>query len=156
MTFGINSILKFFGGEGDLQADPYAIADSRDLIDTETHDDDARSDWWEIYPDRWYQVFPYQFVIMQRTGLDTDNPDIQELATYTLPIPPQAVNVRMVSASQVTPTMGGVVEETSANVFWEITLSGTTGTAIGKKGTLRDTSPPATHSFFWHCLRGSR
>lgn len=40
----------------------------------------------------------------------------------------------MVSASSVTPTLGGVVEETTANVFWDIVMSGTTGTAIGKSG----------------------
>lgn len=49
---------------------------------------------------------------------------------YTLPIPPQAMTTKMIPASQATATIGGVVEETGANVFWMITMSGTTGIGV--------------------------
>jgi hypothetical protein len=124
--------------DGDIgNAEPYASASSAGLISPEAQENNSRSDWWEIYPERWYQVFPYQFVI--KTGdLSLSNEPEEELAVYTLPIPPQALSMRMIPASVVTPTLGGVVEETSANVFWEINLSGTTGIAIGKKGSIAE------------------
>jgi hypothetical protein len=51
---------------------------------------------------------------------------------YCLPIPPEALSYQMVSASQFIPTLGGVVEETSPTVFWQIALSGTTGIGISR------------------------
>jgi hypothetical protein len=144
-----DKVLKMIAGDGDIhKAEPYATASDKNLISVEPFSSGGRTDWWEIYPERWHQVFPYQFMIMQKAADTQDSANkyygvsgatgkaITEtaLAIYTLPIPPQSVNVRMVSASQVTPTIGGVVEETSANTFWDITLSGTTGIAVGKKG----------------------
>lgn len=48
---------------------------------------------------------------------------------FTLPIPPQNIIVKPVMTSRATPTLGGVVEETSAVKFFLINLSGTTGIA---------------------------
>lgn len=66
---------------------------------------------------------------------------------YTLPIPPDALNVKPLMASEATATMSGVVEETSPVVFWMITLSGTTGVAIGRNDgseSFTDTTNAAT------------
>jgi hypothetical protein len=52
--------------------------------------------------------------------------------TFTLPIPPQTYTIKMVSASKVTPTIGGVVEETNSNKFWLITMTGTTGVGVSR------------------------
>lgn len=87
---------------------------------------------WEFKGSDWYKVFGYQFVVLDSAGTPP-----QELI-YTLPIPPQSINVRMIPASQATPTIGGVVEETNANVFWLINLAGTTGIAVSRQGNGAD------------------
>ena len=96
----------------------------------------------------WYKVFPYQLVIVKYKDdpvfdptrrqnsndprvLDKPTHKIDKSFYYTLPIPPESLTINMVSASEATPTLGGVVEETSAVVFWDIQVSGTTGMAIG-------------------------
>lgn len=83
---------------------------------------------WTFRGQDWYKIFGYQFVVKAKVG---NNP--AEELIYTLPIPPQSFGVRMVPASQATPTFGGVVEETSANVFWLINLAGTTGIAVSRE-----------------------
>ena len=133
------ALRKIFPLDDMHQVEPYKTASGRQLISIDPPTDGGRSDWWEIFPERWHEVFPYQFVIKQTTpgGFITQADTVgEDLAIYTLPIPPQAMSMRMVPASQITPTLGGVVEETSANVFWDISLNGTTGTAVGKKGDL--------------------
>jgi hypothetical protein len=77
---------------------------------------------WEFTGEDWYKVFAYQFIV-------EGGP---EKFYYTLPIPPQSYVVKQVTASQATATLGGVVEETGSNVFWLISMSGTTGTAISR------------------------
>ena len=102
---------------------------------------------WEFLGKDWYQVFGYQFAVLINTKTesnfgakfakgdiaDKDISDVIENSLlYTLPIPPQSMNIRMIPASQVTPTFGGVVEETGANVFWLISMSGTTGIGVSR------------------------
>lgn len=82
---------------------------------------------WKVEPEAWYKVFPYQFVVTI-----TSNGKAEDKFFYTLPIPPQALITKMIPASQATATVGGVVEETSANTFWAVNLIGTTGIAIGR------------------------
>lgn len=122
VTEAISDIKSAFGGADKAgnsrfndQGDLYVAAGGHRLISTK--------DLWTIAPDNWYKVFPYQFVVLK---------DGAEFAWYTLPIPPQALVTKMIPASQATATVGGVVEETSANVFWAINLMGTTGIAIGR------------------------
>lgn len=79
--------------------------------------------FYKVSAKDWYQTYPYRFKIQHG-----DN-----VTYYSLPIPPEALAYQMISASQLIPTLGGVVEETSATVFWQITLSGTTGIAISRK-----------------------
>ncbi len=55
---------------------------------------------------------------------------IDKCFVYTLPIPPESLTISMLSASGATATFDGVVEETSATVFWDIQISGTTGMAV--------------------------
>jgi hypothetical protein len=63
---------------------------------------------------------------------DGPSEDNAETKYYTLPIPPQSLLIKPIIASQVTPTLGGVVEETSDNVLWIISMQGTTGIAPGR------------------------
>lgn len=100
--------------------------------------------------DNWHKIYPYQFIVQDT---DTTTGEGYTKYIYTLPIPPDAMSVQMVSASGVTATLGGVVEEVSENVFWNIQLSGTTGSAIGRPvisglepdTTISDTTTVATH-----------
>lgn len=78
--------------------------------------------YYSVKPDDWYKTYPYRFVIQSEYGN----------TYYSLPIPPESLSYQMVAASQLIPTLGGIVEETSENVFWQIALSGTTGIAIGR------------------------
>lgn len=95
---------------------------------------------WEYLGENWHKVFPYSFYVTVESGgkvgkagkLTKSGSKIDLKYTYTLPIPPQSIAIDMVSASKVDATLGGVVEETSNNVFWTISLSGTTGTAVSR------------------------
>lgn len=55
---------------------------------------------------------------------------------YTLPIPPDGLSVQPMIASEVMASLGGIVEETSPTAFWMITLTGTTGIAVGRNDTI--------------------
>ena len=85
----------------------------------------GNSPFYAVSAEDWYKAYPYRFKMV--VGSKT--------TYYSLPIPPEALNYQMVSASQLIPTLGGVVEETSATVFWQVSLSGTTGIAISRKYT---------------------
>lgn len=119
---------------------------------------------WSVQGQDWYKVFGYQFVIEQRNppspekknsasgllasatsslasagfNLPAVNTAVIKRYNYTLPIPPQAFIVKPIMANRITPTIGGVVEEVSPVTFWMITMSGTTGTAIGRQGNTND------------------
>lgn len=98
------------------------------------------NDLWAIEPQNWYKIFGYRFTVAKATNVDsvlsqtrgnTNGP--QPLFTnFTLPIPPQSLIVKPIFPSKVTPTLGGVVEETSPVKFWMVSMSGTTGTSIGR------------------------
>lgn len=80
---------------------------------------------WSYVGQDWYKVFPYSFVV--------EGPQKSRFI-YTFPIPPQMMVTNMIPASKATATFGGVVEETSDNVFWQIQIQGTTGVAISRDG----------------------
>ena len=88
---------------------------------------------WDIDGEDWYKVYSYQFVITDSKAFGSFGN--KDEIIYTLPIPPQSMSVRMIPASQATATIGGVVEETNANVFWSLNMSGTTGIAVSRIGT---------------------
>jgi len=84
-----------------------------------------KSGFYTVTAEDWYKTYPYRFKMIIK-GKPT---------YYSLPIPPEALSYQMVSASQLIPTLGGVVEETSKTVFWQIALSGTTGIGISRPYT---------------------
>lgn len=103
------------------------------------------ADWLQAnidYTD-WYKTFAYQFVIEETSDSPLAGPGLPSNVRrylYTLPIPPQAFQLSPVSTSSVTPTLGGVVEETSPTVFWDISMSGTMGVSASRS----DITKPAT------------
>lgn len=88
---------------------------------------EGRGPFYTVSAEDWYKTYPYRFKIV----VTENNKD--KVIYYSLPIPPEALSYQMVSASQLIPTLGGVVEETSPTVFWQIALSGTTGIGISRK-----------------------
>jgi len=74
----------------------------------------------------WYQTYPYVFSIIDLSDKNQQN------FHYALPIPPESISTQMVAPSDAVPTLGGVVEEPSAAVFWNIMLAGTTGMGVGR------------------------
>lgn len=103
--------------------------------------------FYSVSAEDWYKTFPYRFRI------EVDG----EATYYSLPIPPESLSYQMVTASQLIPTLGGVVEETSPTVFWQINLSGTTGIAIARKYTDNSDTldvPASKENNFRRVLRG--
>jgi len=109
-----------------------------------------RPEKFKIVGQDWYKVFGYQFGILYQNnptekkeksgflsaikgaasfinGAKADSDD--KSLFYTLPIPPQSIVIKPIIASQATPTLGGVVEETSESILWMINMQGTTGIA---------------------------
>jgi len=110
---------------------------------------DSRGPFYTVSAEDWYKTYPYRFKIVTK----------EKTTYYSLPIPPEALSYQMVSASQLIPTLGGVVEETSPTVFWQIALSGTTGIGISRKysnKTSTDTldMPASGESNFRRVLKG--
>jgi hypothetical protein len=85
-------------------------------------------------PKRWYQIWPFEIAAINAK-------DGKEYI-YALPIPPEAISISNMVASEATATLGGVVEETSENTFWMIQFQGTTGCAINRpEKKLHEPSP---------------
>lgn len=82
----------------------------------------------------WYKTYPYRFIIKE---LDTEAQSPMVLI-YSLPIPPESLILKPVYPSEAIATMGGVVEETSDVVFWQIAMSGTMPHAISRKNNTED------------------
>ncbi len=69
------------------------------------------------------KLYPYQLVIRDaRTG--------QNVALFTFPLAPQAINISVPAASLLEATMKGVYETHNGAPFRPITISGTTGTNV--------------------------
>ena len=81
---------------------------------------------WAVKGEDWYKVYSYQFV-----ARFVEEGDVTEFY-YTLPLPPQQYSINPIMATKVTPTVGGVVEETSQILFWMINISGTPGIATAR------------------------
>ena len=81
-----------------------------------------------IHEDSWNKYFPYQLVLLNCINIDDKVSYTYTGFQFTLPIPPQEINISMPFASTVEATPGGIVETHGGAPFRDITLSGTTGT----------------------------
>lgn len=95
----------------------------------------------EIDPTRWCQVWPYQLLIVR---MHKGPP--KWLSSFTLPIPPQSLDLDMPIAELATATIGGIAEDHSGAPFRTINLSGTTGIAPFRRSTAAAPSPILTHA----------
>jgi hypothetical protein len=98
--------------------------------------------YYSIDPDRWNRSFPYQLKLLlvaekqegsrtahqHQPGTSADQPSYDTTGwNFTLPIPPQELNIAMPFGSVVEATLDGVVEQHGGAPFRDITLNGTTG-----------------------------
>lgn len=107
---GVDSLFGKLGSGGATIKDAYSTSPGAPTL-------------WNITGANWYQVYGYQFMV---TGPE-------KKYYFTLPIPPQSMTVSPVVPSKITATIGGVVEEHSPVVFWQIAMAGTTGVAISRQ-----------------------
>jgi hypothetical protein len=103
---------------------------------------DAKKDpFWEAVDAptlkvNWNQVFPYQFLILERIGDQwRKSTDPRIPGPFTLPIPPQTLDIEMPFAAQVEVNQGGVVEQFSGAPIRDIVLTGNTG-VLPLRGTV--------------------
>jgi len=113
-------------------------------IPAKDDDSNALTTPYTIQDDNWYKTIPYGFRIMPPAGsLSSGNLSVTSVGNNLLanggigatsaisgfffPVNPESVNIATPYAVQVTPTLGGIVEEHSGAVFYNITVSGTTG-----------------------------
>jgi len=92
---------------------------------TELFDNPTQSAFYTVKAKDWHKTYPYRFVI-RFSDRSVDY-------IYALPVPPSVYNVATIIPSRATATLGGVVEESSAVVFFNISMQGTFGQAISKQ-----------------------
>jgi len=77
---------------------------------------------YQIKYENWYKTIPYALRIV---NLAENNSTGQ--MRFFFPVNPDSLNINTPFAAVVTPTIGGIVQEHSCPVFYNISISGTTG-----------------------------
>lgn len=79
----------------------------------------------KITGERWNKLFPYQLIVVEK---DKENGWKRALEwQFTLPFPPQSIEIDTPFAITTSATLGGVIEEHNGAPFRMISLAGTTG-----------------------------
>ena len=106
---------------------------------TEDDDSNVLTTPYTIQDENWYKTIPYGFRIMPPAGGDMSDASLggilaagglgaqSAVSGFFFPVNPESINISTPYAVQITPTLGGIVEEHSGAVFYNITVSGTTG-----------------------------
>jgi hypothetical protein len=81
--------------------------------------------FYTVNPNDWYKTYPFYFEFETTDG---------NTVNFYLPVPPQQMTIQHVSTSEAHPTVGGVVTEISAPVFYMINMAGTTGVSLNALG----------------------
>lgn len=76
---------------------------------------------------RWNKAFPYQLVLMTRDDNGNWIQDDATMGAFTLPIPPEALQISTPFSITTTATLNGIVEEHNGIVFKNLVIRGTTG-----------------------------
>ena len=88
---------------------------------------DASGTMWEVTElegQRWNKLYPYQLIVVEKTESGWKD-DLRW--KFTLPIPPQSIDIDMPFAITTSATLGGVIEEHNGAPFRMISMAGTTG-----------------------------
>lgn len=101
---------------------------------------------------RWNKSFPYQLLLVYRDGNKWTVKDPKGMCgkfKYTLPFPPEQLQMSTPFAITTSATQGGVVEEHNAAPFKSISFSGTTGVfpLRGNNGAVKPKDNPAQAIF---------
>jgi len=110
-------------GRGEEGVIDMSYAEIFDDLRSDLFDSKTQKAFYTVKAKNWHQTYPYRFVI--RLG--------GAQFIYALPIPPSSYNVSTIIPSRATATLGGVVEESSEVVFFNISMQGTFGQAISKQ-----------------------
>jgi hypothetical protein len=81
--------------------------------------------FYTVNPNDWYKTYPFYFQFFTKEGT---------AITFYLPIPPQQMTMQQMTTSEAHATIGGVVTEVSAPVFYNINMVGTTGLSLNAVG----------------------
>lgn len=112
------------------------LAVRENLDPTQTVNPSARSSYDVLWPHadagslklNWNKVFPYQLMVLERVAGEWQVPISLDIpGPFTLPIPPQVLNIDMDFAMSIEATQGGVIEQANGAPFRDIVLQGETG-----------------------------
>lgn len=124
--------IKYFGAAEEAAENNAKTLDSRQV-------QGAREEFWQsstvqnLLPN-WDQLFPFQLLMGTFKEISAGT-----AMKFTLPIPPQSLNISTPFAINTSVTMGGILEEHNGAPLRMITLQGTTG-VLPLKGTVRQPS----------------
>lgn len=108
--------------------------------------------YWEdvaIDASRWDKTYPYQLLVL-RAGTNERGEvsySVDDNWMFTLPITPEELTISTPSASTVTATLGGIVEESGGAPFRIISMRGTTGVTPAKGSAASQTGVPDGQAF---------
>lgn len=109
-----------------------------------------------ISSDFWNQSRPYQFIVCEAQGNDVYRKKAGRGWQFTLPIPPEALDISTQFAINTTATMGGIVEEHAGIRFKMINISGTTGVLFGKDEAKVPVQSPFIETIFAGTINQAR
>lgn len=101
-----------------------------------------------ISSDFWNQSRPYQFIVVEAQGNDVYRKKSGKGWSFTLPIPPESLDISTMFAIAVDATMGGIVEQHNGIKFKMINISGTTGVLFGKDEAAVPVQSPFIETIF--------
>ena len=108
-----------------------AAVEALENIDQTADTDKSRSDpYWDLanlddINENWDQQFPFQLLILKKTGKTYSTVDLN--SKFTLPMPPESLTISTPYAINVSVTMGGILEEHNGAPLRTISLTGSTG-----------------------------
>ena len=97
----------------------------------------------ELDTTRWNKLYPYKFIVLEASHGSNGKTNYSESPnwSFTLPFPPESVNISVPYAIDLGATLGGIHAQHNGVVFKNIQISGTTGVV-----PLKGAAPPKQFS----------
>jgi hypothetical protein len=110
---------------------PVSMDQNLGLAAENNHDFGLEDSFWprvDVDPAKWDKYCPYQLIIVEASE-DQGKTSYQPYKgwQYTLPLPPESLSIDTPFAIQLTPTLGGFIEEHNGAPLRMIQIRGTTG-----------------------------
>jgi hypothetical protein len=125
---------------------PVTINQGVALAALENDSPDLQDSFW-TYPQiqlaRWNKLYPYQLLVLVANNNSQGQTTYRQAPgwQFTLPFPPESLNLSMPIASTVEATLGGIVEQNNGAPFREIQLTGSLGVFAGRESSSSFRSP---------------